>query len=265
MKNCRVVATYFGPRRGHGGENKHSLTGQNAIDMLMDTISLEKDLDNGAGKCDLIIVNHDFGHEKGREFLDFIDGDSIRNGVVRVLHRDFDEGRGESYGSFNYAFENFKDEYDYWFFSEDDYLLVTENYFGDSIKQLDSNETAAFVGSCQYEQSHDNGIIIDTGGYPPHAHGGCGCTHKKYLNECYDKYDSLPYPDMKMTDDMQQAIREARLDAFDSSYAKEWYRNNELNGEVRFTNVYVEMGYKLMVFTGDPIVYDVRGQKMAGF
>ena len=63
---------------------------------------------------------------------------------------------------------------------------------------------------------------------------------------------------------MQQSIKEARLDAFDSSYAQEWYRNNELNGEVKFTNIYTEMGYKLAVFLGDPIVYDVRGQKMAG-
>ena len=25
MKNCRVVATYFGPRRGHGGANNNGL------------------------------------------------------------------------------------------------------------------------------------------------------------------------------------------------------------------------------------------------
>ena len=263
-KSCRVVATYFGPRRGHGGANKHSLTGQDAINMLEDTITLEREHDNGAGECDLIIVNHDFGHSVGKNFLNQLNNQKIKNGVIRVLHRDWNEGRGESYGSFNYAFKKFRDEYEYWFFSEDDYLLVRENYFGDSIKQLNSDESIAFVGGCQYLQTHTDGIITDTGGYEPHIHGGCGCTHKKYLSECYDKYGSLPHPEMKMTGEMQQAIKEARLDAFDSSYAREWYRNNELNGEVKFTNIYTEMGYKLAVFLGDPIVYDVRGQKMAG-
>ena len=112
MKNCRVVATYFGPRRGHGGANKHSLTGQDAIDMIEDTITLEREQDNGAGECDLIIVNHDFGHSVGKKFLDELNGQEIKNGIIRVLHRDWDKGRGESFGSFNYAFETFKDEYE---------------------------------------------------------------------------------------------------------------------------------------------------------
>ena len=73
MKNCRVVATYFGPRRGHGGANKHSLTGQDAIDMLEDTITLETEQDNGAGNCDLIIVNHNFGHGVGKKFLESVE------------------------------------------------------------------------------------------------------------------------------------------------------------------------------------------------
>ena len=265
MKNCRVVATYFGPRRGHGGANKHSLTGQDAMDMLDDTITLEREHDNGAGECDLIIVNHDFWHSVGKKFLDELNGQEIKNGIIRVLHRDWDKGRGESFGSFNYAFETFKDEYEYWFFSEDDYLLIKSNYFGESIKQLDSDDSVAFIGACQYDQNHKEGIIVDTGGYEPHAHGGCGCSNVKYLKECFDKNGSLPHPYMEMTEEMQQAIKEARLDAFDSEYAHKWYRNNELNGEIKFSNIYIELGYKLKVFLGDPIVYDVRGQKMASF
>ena len=106
MKNCRVVATYFGPRRGHGGVNQHSLTGQDAIDMIEDTITLERELENGAGECDLIIVNHDFGHDVGKKFLNELNGQKIKNGIIRILHRDWDNGRGESYGSFNYALKN---------------------------------------------------------------------------------------------------------------------------------------------------------------
>ena len=142
MKNCRVVATYFGPRR-HVGQS-----GQDAIDILKKTVTLEREQENGAGECDLIIVNHDCGHVIGREFLNELDGQSVKNGVIKVFHRDWDEGRGESFGSFSYAFEKFKDDYEYWFFSEDDYLLVKENYFGESIKQLDADDSTAFVCAC---------------------------------------------------------------------------------------------------------------------
>ena len=121
MKNCRVVATYFGPRR-HVGQ-----AGDDAIDILQTTVDLEREQDNVAGECDLIIVNHDCGHVKGKEFLDSLDGQEVKNGVIKVLHRDWDKGRGESFGSFNYAFEKFENDYEYWVFSEDDYLLTQEN------------------------------------------------------------------------------------------------------------------------------------------
>ena len=258
MKNCRVVATYFGPRR-HVGQ-----AGDDAIDILQTTVDLEREQDNGAGECDLIIVNHDCGHVKGKEFLDSLDGQEVKNGVIKVLHRDWDKGRCESFGSFNYAFEKFENDYEYWFFSEDDYLLTQENYFGESIKQLDMDKSTAFICACQHEQNITNDdIILDTSnGYPPHAHGGCGLSHRKYLRECHDKYGSLPHPYMTMSDDIQNAIKENKLDAFESEEGKKWYRNNELNGEVRFTNVYTEMGYHLKTFKGERIVFDVRGQEM---
>ena len=66
-----------------------------------------------------------------------------------------------------------------------------------------------------------------------------------------------------MTDEMQKCIFEARLDAFDSDYAKQWYRNNELNGEVMFTNIYCKLGYKLQISSNpQACVLDVRGNKL---
>ena len=49
------------------------------------------------------------------------------------------------------------------------------------------------------------------------------------MQKAVDTLGHLPHPQMPMTNDMQQCIREARLDAFDSQYARDWYRNNELN------------------------------------
>ena len=39
--NCRVVATYFGPRRSHGGSNTNSLTGEDAIRLLNEIIEYD--------------------------------------------------------------------------------------------------------------------------------------------------------------------------------------------------------------------------------
>lgn len=261
--NCRVVATYFGPRRNHGGSNTNSLTGEDAVRLLTELVEYETTISSGVEK-DTIIVNHDFGHKRGREFLKEIDGTKTKDGKIITLNRDWNNGIGESYGSFNYAFEMFKNDYDYWFFNEDDYHLVEPNYFSSMIKQLDENDDVAFIGGCRYDHELDGYYIKSTsGGHDPHAHGGLGCTHKKYLQQVVDTIKHLPHPQMPMTDEMQKCIFEARLDAFDSDYAKQWYRNNELNGEVMFTNIYCKLGYKLQVTNHPkPCVLDVRGNKL---
>lgn len=261
--NCRVVATYFGPRRSHGGSNTNSLTGEDAIRLLSELVEYEKTISSGVKK-DTIIVNHDFGHKKGRQFLKDIHNTPTLDGKIITVNRDWNEGKGESYGSFDYAFKRFKDKYDYWFFNEDDYHLVESNYFSSMIEQLEQDDSVAFIGGCRYDHELDGYFIKSTSnGHDPHAHGGLGCTHKKYLQHVVDVLGHLPHPQMPMTDDMQQCIREARLDAFDSQYAKDWYRNNELNGEVMFTNIYCKLGYKLQVTNHpSPCVLDVRGNKL---
>ena len=261
--NCRVVATYFGPRRSHGGSNTNSLTGEDAIRLLTELVNYEKTVSSGVKK-DTIIVNHDFGHEKGRRFLEDIHNTPTMDGRIITVNRDWNDGKGESYGSFDYAFKVFKDKYDYWFFNEDDYHLVESNYFSSMIEQLDKDDTVAFIGGCRYDHELDGYFIKSTSnGHDPHAHGGLGCTHKKYLQKAVDTLGHLPHPQMPMTNDMQQCIREARLDAFDSQYARDWYRNNELNGEVMFTNIYCKLGYKLQVTNHPkPCVLDVRGNKL---
>ena len=263
--NCRVVATYFGPRRSHGGSNTNSLTGEAAIRLLNELIEYETTITSGTKK-DTIIVNHNFGHKKGLEFLEKINGTKTKDGKIITLNRDWNNGIGESYGSFNYAYQKFKDKYEYWFFNEDDYHLVEPGYFQHMIEQLDQNHKnkVAFIGGCRYDQEVNGYDIVSTsGGHDPHAHGGLGCTHREYLEKVVNTLGHLPHPQMPMTDEMQQCIFEARLDAFDSDYAKQWYRNNELNGEVMFTNIYCKLGYKLQISSNpQACVLDVRGNKL---
>ena len=45
--NCRVVATYFGPRRNHGGSNTNSLTGEDAVRLLTELVEYETTISSG--------------------------------------------------------------------------------------------------------------------------------------------------------------------------------------------------------------------------
>ena len=257
--NCRVISTYFGPRRNHGGRNKTILNCRDAIALIKDAVKLEMEKSSGVKK-DTIIVNHDFGNDEGNEYLNSIDGLKTLDGEIKILHRPFDKGIGGSFCSFNYAFEKFKDEYEYWHFNEDDYYLIHEGYFKLLIEQLERDPKVAYVCTYREDQFIENGYISETGNnYKAHAHGGAGGTHVKFLNEAYNKFGRLPFSTVKMNDAMINSIKDGNLDAFDSSYARRWYREFELQGEIEFTNVYKHLGYELQNFDCDvPILYSVR-------
>ena len=110
------------------------------------------------------------------------------------------------------------------------------------------------------KENHNYNSI--TGGYKPHAHGGCGGTHVRFLEEVYEKYGSLKYSDRPMNDEMVKSIKDGNLDAFNSDYAKSWYRDFEIKGEVEFTNIYKELGYELQnIKSDDPVIWSIRHQR----
>jgi len=139
-KNCKVVSTYFGVR------HNYPYNGNDTINMLKDFIKNEKNLDPGVDNLDVIFINHDCGETQGKEFLNTMNGTSIYCGKIRVFHREWNSGAGISLGSFNYAFEKLKNEYDYWFFIEDDYKVVKKDYYIKGIEILNKNKDVAFVG-----------------------------------------------------------------------------------------------------------------------
>ena len=139
IKNCKVIATYFGTRRHYPHNYKDT------IDVLKDSIVNEKELDPGVTNLDVIIVNHDCGNKEGKKFLNSINNTKTFCGRIRVLHRDWEEGKGISLGSFDHAFKHYQDEYDYWFFQEDDYKLVKKGYYGKGVEMF-KNPLIGFIG-----------------------------------------------------------------------------------------------------------------------
>ena len=140
IRNCKVISTYFGVRRHYPYDYNDT------IQVLKDSIQNEIELDPGVDNLDVILINHDCGVEPGNKFLKSIDGKEIFCGKIRVISREWDEGKGISLGSFDYAFKKLQDQYDYWFFQEDDYKLVKPNYYGNGVKMLQHNPNIGFVG-----------------------------------------------------------------------------------------------------------------------
>ena len=253
-RNCKVISAYYGPKRFSDLEGM--------VEILNRHINSEKQLDSGCFN-DIIIVNHEnnFNMPRKEEFyklLDDIDGTPSRNGVFKVIHRPFQDGVGGSYCSFNYAFEKFKDDYEYWFFTEDNVIITHEHIFKKCIEQLQQNPKVKYIGCLRYNNqvppSHKKNER-----HPEHLHGGCGCVNIKDLQEVYNKFGKLPYSERPMTESMLKRIHSipyefknrARAPFMDGEWSA-WYKDFENQGEVMFTNAYVQMGHELDVLNYEP-------------
>ena len=257
MRYCKIIATYFGIRRDYPFKVEQTM------ELLETVIENEKALDPGIDELDTIIINHDFGNDKSRKFIDSLNGIKTHSGKVIAINRDWEDGIGMSFKSFNYAYEKFKDNYDYWFFTEDDYLMVLDKYYIKFINQLDNDPRVAYVGGYREPSTiyDENGYIEKTGGYDPHCHGGNGLTHINYLEKAYIFNKHLPYSDKPMPLIMTQNILNSTLLKSTSIDTADWYRRNELEGEVRFTNVYIKLGYKLQeLITEDNVIFSAQRQ-----
>jgi len=238
-KSCKVIATYFGPRRYSSYHGK----GDGAINLLDRIVEAERSISSGLKK-DTIIVNHDFGHVEGKKFLNKIDLTETKDGIFKVLHRPFLNGVGGSFGSFNYAFEIFRNDYEYWFFNEDDYIMVLDDYMKIIKEQLDSDSNVAYVCVSHKAQRNSKGYIQRTSSHPAHAHGGLGGTHIKFLNKCYNTFGNLPHSNRPMSSEVISLIKQDKKPKFDEG----WYSEFEKYGEVAFSNTYKkDFGYELQV------------------
>ena len=231
-KNCLVVSTYFGARRfrsDYPEAHRFSETLDDCIEWMGQTLSHIKKLDSGV-PMDIIIANHDCrpdydADKKSLKFLSSIHNSEGVNGSVKVLNRDHGNGSGGSFKSFSFAFENFKNEYDYWFFLEDDVKLNVPMYFKHAIEQLEENKNVAYI-CCL---GKDIGGVLSDPPAPKHCHGGIGCTHVKYLNEVFETNKELPHSKHEQS----------------GAENKSFYNSFELEGEVAFTNAYLELGYEI--------------------
>jgi hypothetical protein len=215
---------------------------QETISLLSRILDQDTRIDAGR-PLDTIFVNHDVSEvlpeaRAGREWLDARNGQPTRSGIIRVLHRPWARGIGGSFASFNFAFKALRDRYEYWFFTEDDVMPIANGYYAQAVRQLQTNKRVAYVCAWRYER-------LDMKALAPHCHGGCGATHISFLNRIYHERGSLPFSPLPMPGAVLWGLQEGQDNKASQSEVEEWYRRFEQDGEVAFTNAFVQQGYAL--------------------
>lgn len=230
-RNCKVIATCF---TGRELRPEHDTCGSppgvflhaqvfpdadSVLELVRLNHEIEGTVDPGAA-CDTIIVNNDVGWQEGNRYLDSIDGTRTHSGVLRVVHR---ENFGTSLGAYNHAYQLFKQDYDYWTFTEDDILVNGHHWLRQCLDSFSRNADTGFVAI--------QGLSSD---WALHAHGGVGTTHVNVLGEVERTWGALPHRQQE----------ESQTDT-----------DHTVFGEVLFTNLISRMGRRLVTVDAKKPLY----------
>ena len=226
IKCCKVVVTWFGPRR------RFIFDMDDGIDLLKYTVETEKNVDPGPGiELDLVIVNNSSvyeKHKKGNDYLQSINGLKTKTGKIIVIPGD---NIGMGFGGYNAAYSNLSSNYDYWFFTEDDFIFWKDGYYRSMVDQIESDSSIGFVAS------------IGTAGGDSHAHGSIGLTKQEYLErarqaEFYFKLGGVEY--FKPAGVLPHLQEELDNEDFTN------IRMQCIAGEIAFSSIYRKLGFRLV-------------------
>mgnify|MGYP003677339484 FL=1 len=248
-KIAKVIATCFVEREVRKSEAwyEHGQdlgSPESVLEMIKFIVKKEQEIDAGA-PMDTIIVNNDSGYEPGKNYLAELNGTPTKNGVFKIINR---ENWGRSFGAYDAAFKKYKDKYEYWIFSEDDMYFSKNGYARAYLEQLNKDDNVAFIASIGIGRP-------DIGRHrTPHAHGGGGCTHRKYMEETipvafrhvYDdgKLEALKYSG-ELAHFSKKGLNLEELTAEKISLYNKHTRLHCLAGEVPFTYSLIYLGYKI--------------------
>jgi hypothetical protein len=240
MKVAKVIATCFKPKEviektslsgnplGYYAHSQNFTSVNDIIKLLELNINVENNSNPGA-KRDLIIVNADVNCTEGNKYINSISGAKISDGKVICFTR---KNIGLSFGSYNDAFIKFRENYDYFLFTEDDWLIFKDNYLKIGIDILNKTYLCgmvSYVGVTRIHKSHWKPLNLNKrNAYG--SHGGIGLVSTKILNEVVHKNGSLPY------------------------YKGNDYRMGIRYGELAFPNSIVKLGYKIVDLPRDNIL-----------
>lgn len=231
-KGAKVIACYFGNRR-FDPRNENPQNAAHAYTMLEFIWKLEQTIDQGYPH-DTVFVHNELlptdpvtsmaDVEKCKEFLNRIDGQQTKNGKVIVIHR---PNIGISFGAFDHAHNMLKNDYDFWFFTEDDQVIIKENTFNHALKML------------HMPKEVPNGFVATVGvnrEWGMAANGGCGVTSREILQKVTEN---------NFSDYLQRGSLPFMYIPTLQHGAVQTNNNHEWAGEVMFTRIIYTLGYYL--------------------
>ena len=164
---CNVIAFWSGIRA-----NKSYHLERDDYDMqpLVEYLyHIHKTIDGGMDYDTIIVCNLNPDSPPAEELLKTLDGKKSKNGKFII---EFRENQSISFGAYNHAYQKYKDDYDYFFFTEDDHIYNRENWYKVLYDKFNSKENIGYVAA--------KGVGKE---YGPHAHGGLGLTSTEVLNK----------------------------------------------------------------------------------
>lgn len=238
-----IVATHFGARevREHTGLSGRPLgyfahsqgfsSGQDVAAMLEYIVKHHATVDPGL-PTDLIFANSDVGYPGAHSVLKALEGAKLSRGVVRTFTR---PNIGLSFGAYSDAFMSYRNEYDYFIFTEDD-VLIGRNLYSkigvDTFHQISCCGFLAYIGVSK--NHHVKGS---------HAAGGTGLSSTKVLNQVTSVYGHLPHHPRDSSGDRWAHIR---------------------YGEIAFTNDIEKLGFEIAEVPKHLKLYDYTYDVMRG-
>ena len=164
-KTAKVIPLWAGARRQDLDDEIGS--SKDNLDLLKFVISKERELDQGTPTDTIFVHNQaveddvdDVGlYQEYIDLLNSTNGSDTRNGKFIVLHR---KNSGISFGAFDYAYQHFKEDYFYWMFNEDDFLILKEGYIKENIHTL--HHSNRLIWHTKERADPDVAFVITMGG-----------------------------------------------------------------------------------------------------
>ena len=185
--SCRVIVSCF--RHHRSGRNNSPPSPEASLNFLKKVLEKENSLESKE-RYDIIIINHDAGYEEGNKYIQEINNTTYKNGKILSLTT---ENRGLSFDGYSTSFKLYKELYENWIFSEDDHMLLANNYYDIFLEEYENYRKKDNIGFLAFAP-------IAYAATPRHSGGGFGLCKRESLNEILELYKGeLPCMSIGMT------------------------------------------------------------------